>query len=300
MQDLAALLQQALDRDEIVVMSNLRLRLGNANAHEETIGKLKNIRLGDAISVTDIDRASSEALWCALTRHPDFDLKDGLPADDSRRIRVNGTWYDANDEISVFPVGAGAIAVRGGYAELGSAFHHARIYKLTGGKKVAYAMMRVYTVDLVKFRGEDLFTVELAPQTMTVRQCEPKLRKALAEGTAEYLGWLVVDDELLIDTSGFTSGQVVGAQKELGTIKRWKVDGFFSDSKLRLRPTQLSGEGLVKDVNDDKAKIIDRPGWLPAVNKLFETGRVVVVRRNALGQPRTESAVHLPTCWVVK
>ena len=40
---LAGLLQTALDEDRIVVMSNLRLRLGNGTAHEATIGKLKKL-----------------------------------------------------------------------------------------------------------------------------------------------------------------------------------------------------------------------------------------------------------------
>lgn len=298
MQKLAALLQQALDEDRVVVTSNLRLRLGNSRAHEDTIGKLKKIPLGSEISITDIDRASTEALWCALTREPDFDPKEGLPANPDRRIRVNGTWFSAkdNDTVEVFPVGAGAIKVRGGYAEL-SRFHHARIYRVPSGKKHAYCMLRVYNTDLLRHRNEDLFSVELKPQTMSVRQSEPKLRKALAEGTAEYLGWIVVDDELVIDTSKFNTGQVAGMQNELGQVRRWRLDGFFSNSKLRLRPLQLSAEGLDNAASDDLKKIIDRPGWLPTVNKVFHDGNVVVVRRDSLGRPRLTSSAHLPVTW---
>ena len=303
MQALANLLQQALDQDEIVVMSNLRLRLRNSRVHEDKIREFKPeesyVRLGDPISAARVDRASSEALWCALTRLPDYDPKEGLPADNNRRIRVNGIWYGAEDQIKIFPGNAGAIALRGGYARLGESFHHARIFKLVGGKRATYAMMRVYAVDLVKFRSEDLFSVELAPQTMTMRQCDSKLREALANGTAEYLGWLVVDDELLINTSSFTEDMVGRAHKELGTIKRWRVDGF-PDSKLRLRPIQLSAEGLAKDAVEAVKNIVEHPGWRVAVNRLFDTGSVVVIRRNALGQPRMESSAHLPTCWVVK
>src|SRR5699024_1746676 len=123
MQQLASLLQQALDEDRIVVTSNLRLRLGNGRAHEDTIGKLSRIKVGAEMSTKLIDRAASEALWCALTREPDFDPKAGLPANPDRRIRIHGTWYDADDEIEFSPVSAGCIKVRGGYAEL-SRFHH--------------------------------------------------------------------------------------------------------------------------------------------------------------------------------
>lgn len=295
---LANLLQTALDEDRIVVTSNLRLRLGNGRAHEDTIGELKKIRVGDAISVTDIDRASTEALWCALTRDPDFDPKEGLPENPHRRIRIHGTWYDADDHIEVFPVGAGAIKVRGGYAKL-SRFHHARVYKITSGKKPTYAMLRVYTTDLTAYRNEDLFSVEIKPQTMSMRQAEPKLRKAIAEGQAEYLGWIVIDDELLIDTSSFNSGQIAEMQAEFGMVRRWRLDGFDSPSKLRLRPLQMSGEGLAPGASAGSRKIVDQPGWRPAVNKLLSAGNVTIIRRNSLGQVRLNSNAHLPTTWKV-
>ncbi|MCS4535312.1 type II CRISPR RNA-guided endonuclease Cas9 [Corynebacterium sp. HS2168-gen11] len=300
MHALVALLNDAMEQDRIVVSSNLRLRLGNGRVHEETIGALKYLRVGDAISVTDIDRASSEALWCALTRDPDFDPKEGLPANPDRVIRIHDKRLYADDRIGFFPVGAGCLAVNGGYVELGASFHHARIYRITSGKKPAYAMLRVYGIDLVKHRHEDLFTAEIAPQTMSVRQCEPKLRKALADGTAEYLGWFVQDDELLVDMTAFTDGQVGGMQAELGEVRRWKVDGFYNPRQLRLRPRLLSAEGLPKNASENLKKVIDAPGWLPAVNKLFTFGKVVVIRRDILGRPRLESNAHLPITWEVK
>lgn len=300
MHALVDLLSKHLDEDRIPVTGNLRLRLGNGRVHEETLGKLKKLKVGDPISAIDIDRASSEALWCALTRHPDFDPKEGLPADPNRQIRVHGTTLQAEDTIEVFPVGAGALKVRGGYVELGASFHHARIYRVPSGKKTAYAMLRVYTTDLVKHRNADLFNVELLPQSMTVRKAEPKLRKALAEGTAEYLGWLVIDDELLVDMEPFNAGQVHEMQQEFGPVTRWKVDGFFNNLQLRLRPRLLSKEGLNEERSEGSHKVIDRPGWLPAVNKLFEFGKVTVVRRDALGRVRISSDAHLPTTWQVR
>lgn len=297
-QKLASLLQVALDEDRIVVTQNIRLRVGNGRAHKETIGKLKTIRVGDAISATDIDRASSEALWCALTRDEDFDTKAGLPENPERKIRIHGTWYGADDEIEVFPVGAGAIKVRGGYAEL-SRFHHARIYKVPKKTGYDYCMLRVYNTDLVRHRNEDLFSVELKPQTMSVRQAEQKLRTALANSTAEYRGWVVIDDELVIDTAKFNTGQIAEMQSEFGQIRRWRLDGFFSESRLRLRPLQISAEGLPEDSTDGAKKIIDSPGWSPAINKLLTSGSVTVVRRDALGRVRLTSAAHLPISWKV-
>lgn len=301
MQALAELLNTALTEDRIVVMSNLRLRLGNGEAHEATISPLDRVSVGSAMTLTQIDRASSEALWCALTRHPDFDPSEGLPEDPGRTIRVHGTTLGAHDTIELFGVDAASIKVRGGSAELGNSFHHARIYKVPAGRKHVFTMMRVYNHDLQRHRNSDLFNVGLSPQTMSVRQCEPKLRKALSDGTAEYLGWIVADDELVIDTSGFTTGQIVGAQEAVGgAISRWRVDGFYDTSKLRLRPLQMSAEGLQEDVPVDLRKIVDTPGWRPAVNKLFESGSVTVVRRDALGRVRLSSAANLPITWTVR
>lgn len=300
MQALAELLNNALAQDRIVVMHNLRLRLGNGAAHEDTIGKLTRIKVGDAISTTDIDRASSEALWCALTRDPDFDPKTGLPENPNRTIRIHGTHLTASDEITVFPVAAASVPIRDGFAKLGSNYHHVRLFRVPNGKKYKYCLMQVYTVDLLKFRKEDLFTVELKPQTISVRTCEAPLRKALANGTAEYLGWLVSDDELLIDTSSFDAPGVAKLREEYGPVNRWRLAGLTSVTRLNLRPLYLSKEGLKPDVDPEIKKIIDNRSWIITVNKLFSIGHVKIIRRDALGRPRLYSAAHLPICWEVK
>ena len=300
MQALAELLNNALVQDRIVVMHNLRLRLGNGAAHEDTIGKLTRIKVGDAISTTDIDRASSEALWCALTRDPDFDPKTGLPENPDRTIRIHGTHLTASDEITVFPVAAASVPIRDGFAKLGSNYHHVRLFRVPNGKKYKYCLMQVYTVDLLKFRKEDLFTVGLKPQTISVRTCEAPLRKALANGTAEYLGWLVSDDELLIDTSSFNTPGIIKLQEEYGPINKWRLAGFNLITQMILRPLYLSKEGLKPDADPEIKKIIDNRGWYVSVNKLFDIGHVTIIRRDALGRPRLHSAAHLPICWEVK
>lgn len=301
MHKLGQLLQDALTNDRIAVKTNLRLRIGNGRAHEDSIGALATLKVSSAIPAEIIDRAASEALWCALTSEPDFDWKDGLPANPERSIRVNGTHFGPDDEVEFFPVAAGAIKVRGGYAEI-SRFHHARVYRIDDGKKSVFAMLRVYSHDAAKFRNQDVFTAELTQQTISMRQAEPKLRKALREGTATYLGWIVTDDELHINPHPFNSGKVGNLQQEIGPTTRWRVDGFYSNSGLRLRPLQLSAEGL-KDKNGvlkyhaDVAKVVDSRGWITAVNVLWGTGDVVVVRRDALGRVRLRSAAHLPITW---
>lgn len=301
MQALAELLNNALAQDRIVVMHNLRLRLGNGAAHEDTIGKLTRIKVGDAISTTDIDRASSEALWCALTRDPDFDPKTGLPENPNRTIRIHGTHLTASDEITVFPVTAASIPIRDGFAKLGGNYHHVRLFRVPSGKKYNYFLMRVYTIDLLKFRKEDLFTVELKPQTISVRKCSSKLREALANGTAEYLGWLVNDDELLTRaSSASTEKPIAKLQEHYGPTKRWRFAGTDSESRILLRPLQLSAEGLPSDVEKDIREIVEKRGWRISINSLFNGARVTIIRRDALGRPRLHSAAHLPICWEVK
>lgn len=300
MHALAELLSQAMDEDRIPVTGNLRLRLGNSAVHEDKIRELEKRGVGEALSAELIDRASSPALWCALTRHPDFTWEHGLPADVDRKIRLQGRYLGPDDEIGFFQTSAGCIAVRGGYAELGSAFHHARIYKIHGGKKPTYAMLRVYTIDLDAHRHEDLFSAEILPQSISRRAAETKLRKALDAGNAECIGWLVTGDELLVDMTAFNTGHVGEFLEEYPRTVRWRLDGFYSDSKFRLRPSQLAAEGLPDGAPDNHRKILDMPAWLPAVNVLLSKGRPTVIRRDALGRPRLTSARGLPVSWAVR
>lgn len=290
---LVPLLQDALDADRIPVLENIRLRLGNGLLHEETIHPLESHKLGDALPMELIDRAATPAQWVALTREEDFSWKDGLPENPSRTIRINGKKFGADDELGYFGVKAGALALNGGYVELGSSFHHARLYKING-KKPSYAMLRVYTVDLARASNEDLFSVDLPPQSMSMRQAEKKLRDALREGTAEYVTWFVVGDELVLDTKKIATGQVSTFLEEFGEIKRWRIRGFYSSSRLRLKPSQLSAEGLGDEVSSDSRKVVDAPGWLPSINVVFSSGSAVFLRRDAHGTPRIKSGAGLP------
>ena len=295
MKALVPLLQAAIDEDAIPVVENIRLRLGNGLAHEEKIHSLQKVRLGSELTPDLINRSSSLALWTALTRLPNHDWNKGLPADVNRKIRVNGTEYEAEDFIEVFPVKAGALKVRDGYAELGSAFHHARLFKITSKGRASYAIMRVYTIDLLKHRHKDLFQVELPLGSMSVRQSENKLQKALREGTAEYITWFVVGDELQLNTSRIATGQVADFLEEFEGTTRWRVRGFYSNSRLRLKPAQIASEGLNEQNTESSKKVIDSPGWLPSVNKVFGDGNAQLIRRDVHGRVRTTTSANLPT-----
>lgn len=285
-----------LAEDRIPICQNKRLRLGSSAVHKAIVQPFeasdKRI-VSDAMPVELIDRASTPALWTALTRDPDFDPKEGLPANPSRTIRLHDKRLGPNETVEFFPTAAACLAIRGGYCEIGAGIHHARIFHISG-KKTTYAMLRVYQCDLVRFQKENLLTVELPANTISVRTAVPKLREALAHGTAEQIGWLVVGDELKIDLSGFTTGQIETFNETYPQATRWEVTGFPTKTQLRLKPLLIASEGLADDVPDDIVKIVKGPGWWPAIDKLLKIGNVVLYRRDTHGKPRVVSHRSLP------
>lgn len=300
MNRLIVLFNEALRKDEIPVMESLRLRLGNSKAHDDTVKSFIGKRLGDAWSLAEIDKVSLPQMWTALTRCADFDPKTGLPENSERKIRVKDKWYEAKDSLTLFGSNSGALAVRGGYVEIGNTIHHARIYRING-KKPVYAMVRVFACDLARGREQDLFTCPLAENSISLRTADSKIRVALGNGTAEYLGWLAVGDELEIDLSNekFASGMIGEFKTDFPMITRFRVNGFPENTRLRLRPVLLSAEGLNNSHSDGSKKVIKDGKWKPAVNVLFNNGNVRVIRRNALGEIRKKSHAHLPISWQV-
>lgn len=305
---LTELFNERLTADDVYVTENIRLRLSDGNAHTVNPSKLVSHRLGDGLTVQQIDRACTPALWCALTREKDFDEKNGLPAREDRAIRVHGHEIKSSDYIQVFSkrkktdsdryeTPFGAITVRGGFVEIGPSIHHARIYRIEG-KKPVYAMLRVFTHDLLSQRHGDLFSAVIPPQSISMRCAEPKLRQAIAAGNATYLGWVVVGDELEINVSSFTSGQIANFLEEYPGTTRWRIRGFFDERRLRLRPAYLASEGLV-DPSDAVRKTLSIPGWLSAINQVAAT-HPRVIRRDALGRMRKSSRSGLPASWIIK
>ncbi len=271
MKYLISLLSNAMKDGKVIVTNPLRLRLGLGRAHEDTIKPLYKCKVGDKLTPTNIDKAETPQLWCALTRHPDFDPKEGLPEDWNRRIRVNDKWLDADDEIGFmadsqedFNSVKDAVyeKVNGGYAAIGNAIHHARFYRYPkiskAGKQTGwkYGYVRVFQTDLLKHQSEDLFHVDLPQQSISVRSAIPDLRRALFEGTAEYLGWAVVGDEIDIVRSdpyyGPTRTSAINLfLKAFPTIQKFKVIGLKSNEQIKLAPMEMASEGAYS-INDLK------------------------------------------------
>ena len=287
------LFNDALEKDDVHFSENKRLGISLAKAHDDTIKSLCSYALGGAFSAELIDRAETPALWTALTKQPDFDVKNELPEDPTRCITVNGKQFGPTDEVNFFASGAPAIKVRGGFAGIGDTIHHARIYRIDG-KKTTYAMVRVFQTDLRRMEHEDLFTEPLKPSTISMRTASKTIRKALADGTATQIGWLVEGDEIHIETDRYPSGQIGSLLKEYPEAFSWRVCGFPENAKIRLRPNLISEEGFDADISEDVVKLVSGKGWWVSPNTLLGNGPVTVIRRNALGEERWLSRAHLP------
>jgi CRISPR-associated endonuclease Csn1 len=120
---------------------------------------------------------------------------------------------------------------------------------------------------------------------------------AMDQGRAEYIGWIVPGDELLLDMSSQTGGAVSDLLAAYPGTNRWSIDGLFAPARLRLRPKGLSGEGLPRGDSTSTSTIIGGVGWQPYVDVVFSKCHATVVRRDVLGRPRLASDAGLPTCW---
>lgn len=314
MEQLADLLSKAFIEDRVVVMENLRLRLGNGRVHDDTVRQLVLRNVSEALTRDEIDAASTPALWHALTRDPDFDQESGLPANPSRRLRIHGSHFGPDDEIGFFGDAGkdeiqtkAALQVRGGWAQLGDSIHHARIYRWTDDKgKTKWGMLRVFAADLYAHRHEDLFAVPPQPSWISMRNAHPSIGRAdLSQ--LEYVGWLVPGDEAEVKlTPKLAVGHVAVATTALGLAEKisWRVSGFADGTKLEMKPALVAKEGLQRliDLRPELEQsvpslkvILDR--WRPAIQVLFEHGTPHFVRRDALGRIRDRSQSHLPTSW---
>jgi CRISPR-associated endonuclease Csn1 len=156
--------------------------------------------------------------------------------------------------------------------------------------------MRVYPIDLLPFQKQDLFNVEIPPQAISRRIVPKKLRCALDSGQAEYLGWIVPGDELVLDMSTQTENFIGEFMSENPDITRWVVVGFDSPSLMTLRPRILAIQNL-SNTASVAAKTMKTKGWRPAVDAVFGECKAVVVRRDILGRPRYESRSRMPVSW---
>src|SRR5690625_3355643 len=295
MNEAVRLLQDAIDSDTLVVRNLLRLTKNIGRLHEESIRKLERHRVGDALPAKLIDRAATPALVYALTQHPDYDTKLGLPESPRRGIRLHGTHLANHNEIEFFKTNSAALATQGGYVELGSTVHHARIYKYKKGKTFRYGMIRVFGADVSRMKG-DIFSHPLRQGDISIRTANDGVRQALINGTAEYLGWLVPGDEIYLPNAALRASNASEFATEFPSVERWEVLSFESPMRMGLQPLLLSREDVPEGLAKAVTEVFKR-GWLANVNKLFAMPGIRIIRRDALGHEREKSAANLPTSW---
>lgn len=324
MDKLIEMMNYKLDHDQVPVVRWRRLQLGNGKGHDDTVHKLLKVRLGEAMTAELIRRASTPALYEALVSLPDYSPVEGLPEDSNRIIHVHGLPISADEEVGFFASTAAQVLVRHGSADVGNAIHHARVYRYytensKGVRKYAYGMIRVFAADLQHSAEKNLFTVPLRRSSLSMRYADTKVASAVLQGRAQFLGTLSVGDELHLDLKdtelksmeGYKAALDSSAEVNPSVVNAWVVTGFFSNTRLRLRPMLISGEGLPKleRVSDDPAlsenydavnKIVGTSagswGWLVGVTTVGSL-HPVVIRRNSFGEPRWKSNAHLPVSY---
>ncbi len=338
MESLCMLLDRAMKEDRVIVTTPIRLGHSRGKVHEDTIQKCVKVKLGYSMSATAIDKVASAAIWKALTSLPEYSREDGLPVNERRFIMVHGKRLGPTSQISVMcsdvkdidkRTNAITMPVRDGYAIAGIAIHHARIYRRKTSRGYEYSMMRVVAADLAKNHG-DLFTVKLPDSSLSMRFADENTKAALISKTAEYVGWLVVGDEIVINPSNSLfvpegNNAINKFMRAFPNTRHFKITGFPARTKIKLEAMQLSDEGLPKldDISDDKMRkqVMKRTygyddwsnsdlaaiqkvfgmkaGLLLSVDKLFGSG-VYIVRRSALGYPRWNPSCNMPCSWSVE
>lgn len=292
-------LVDAVAEDRIPVTRAIKWTPSTAKIHNDTVTKFPKHRLGDAIPSAVIDRASTSALWTALTRLPDYTERDGLPENRNRQITVRGVRIGAEDTVGFFPGTGGALPVRGGYAEA-QGIHHFRVLEVPsapnkkGVVKTAIHLVRVYAFDAARLHqtGKDVFTTPLAESTLSMRDAGVKARTAFHGASS----WKVITpgDELVLTPDQCASGsQYVKAVHTLFPDMeeyRFIVTGFDKTS-ASVSPSLLSDEDSGKAFPDDDAG--KGATGRQAVLGARTLGGVRVSRRNLIGEERTTGAYVL-------
>lgn len=332
MELLRDLISKRMQEDTIPVINPLRLSLKLGRAHEDKIRPLSHKALGEELSSAAIDKVSDVRVWEELVSRPDYSMEDGLPFDSERTIRIGKRIIKATNQLSFMSdqdhiekeMDAANIPVRGGYAVAGNAIHHLRLYAIPKRNrkglitKWAYQGLRVFQVDLLRHRQEDLFEVPLNVASYSIRYAEKGLKKALWDNEAKYLGWVVVNDEIVIPDDALMlplSPFNPENKKDLSTFMRvfpetrkFKIAGFPTNSRIKIRPLEMAIENFeperVKEVHHLENKEVSviqkviKEGVSPSTNLLL-SGNPTIIRRTTLGYPRWRSDNHMPCSWKI-
>lgn len=299
---LIEMIRSEAQQDRIAVVNPLRLRANHGPVHADTIRPLDHKVLGEEWTSSEIARVVDPEVWEELRVASAMDKRGSIPEDWDRELVLRSRTLNSKSRIRLFPTTAAMIAVRGGAAEMGY-IHHARIYAWLEKNKIRFGMIRVFTADLALYglnrRGVDVFTHPLPTFSISMRNSHEKVTEKISSGEAVYLGPIFAGDEFEFAAADMVPGS--GDIQEFLKVfpeKRFRLDGFPTNTQLRVRPSYLAPEGVL-DASDQlgavKAILMGR-GWWPACQVVFSAQGLKIIRRSSLGRPRWHDS-GLPKSW---
>lgn len=286
---LAHLIKSSIESNSIPVIRPLRLGRSRGAINQDTVYKLEYRELNGVWDEASIDRVIDSELHLALreqyrrTRYRKFEITD-VEDHDLNLLR------HSDSRVAMFDANAPSVLADRGVLRIGTSNHHARILTWRSRKGVQIGIQRVFAAEFPQILREstnkDLFTAPIPECTMSQRDLQPTVRKAVEAGVTTQVGWLVPGDELelSIDEVSSAKNKLSGFLAELPE-STWSIAGIKKSNTMVIRPLLLSAEGATADLSFDAVKVLEEgvevsPAWLLGLPS------TKVIRRTALGRPR--------------
>lgn len=293
---LADLICEAITEDSIPVINPLRLTPKNGSVHKDTLAALQSKLLGEAWMVDEISRVVDPNIYLELNQL--LGKAKALDEDAHRSFVVAGRHLVTGSEVKLFPEKAASIVAATGSVKIGDSLHHARLYAWPTKKGYEVGMLRVFGAEfpwLFKEYGTtDALTVPIHPGSQSYRDMKDTLRKKIESGDAKEIGWITQGDEIEIQLDSYAQEKDdLGRFINLIPEARWRVDGFYDNRRLRLRPILLSYEEIPGDyspsvIGDEASQLIQKvleKGAIVTAGKVLGAEGSKILRRNHLGAP---------------
>ena len=306
---LADIIKEAISNDAIPVVSPLRLRPQNGSVHLDTVDAVLERTIGDAWTVDQVHRIVNPQIYLAFAGY--LGNQKALDPDSSRVLALNdGRKLTAEDVIYVFPEKAASILTPRGVVKIGESVHHVRLYAWKNRKgKAEIGMLRVFGAEfpwLMRESGvKDVLRVPIHTSSQSYRDLSNTVCKHIEQGLAQEIGWVTQNDELEFDPDDYLQN---GGKDKLAKFlsfmpeNRWRIDGFQTSTKLRVRPALLSWEELPtrlygKELTESQYALLEeslKKGLIIATKGLLSLESSKIIRRNNLGIPRWRGGSYRP------
>ena len=297
-------MRQEIENNRVPVTRPIRLRKSRGAVHDATVMKALERDLWGEWDAKAIDRVVDPELHLALRKL--------FTSTKNKKINVDATSqelperYLANQTVQLFDADAPSVMSPRGILRIGAGTHHARLLTWDDPKKgPQLGIQRVFAAEfgeiLKDASGNDLFEASIPFHTMSHRDLQPQVRKAVEHGLTRQIGWITQGDELEIDPADF-----VGEANAFGNFLRefpersWSIAGLKKSNTIVIRPLLLSQEGVTAAISPHAAKIVEN-GIELSNSTLFTAPGTGIIRRTGLGRPRWDSGpAHLPESFNVR